>query len=85
MPEWRRPFRPVEHYAAGGAAMVDAIERLERELAAVRAAVRADLSAILYLIPDLSPELVQGLRNTPPGRWAAVVMGAGDRLGSDDG
>lgn len=68
------PYRPVQHYAPGGAAMVDAIERLERELEAVR----RDLSAILPLIPDLPLTLVPDLRCTPNGHWAETIMEVGN-------
>ncbi len=78
-----RPFRPVEHYTPGGAAMADAIERLERELAATR----ADLAAILPLVPGLTLDDVRALGAAPAGAWSPAVEAilAARSTGSDSG
>jgi len=73
------PFRPVQHYTPGGAAMVDAIERLQCELAAVR----ADLVAILPLLPGITAGEVIEIQTAPAGDWfGAVVRVVGRRLES---
>lgn len=43
----RKPFVPAAHYAAGGAVMVDAIERLEIKLATIELALDAHRAALV--------------------------------------
>lgn len=47
LPDGRTPYRPVQHYAPGGAAMVDAIERLERELNEIELVLDAHRAALV--------------------------------------
>lgn len=42
-----RPFRPVQHYAPGGAAMSDAIERLDDELNAIKLVLDTHRAALV--------------------------------------